>query len=165
MQDALTGRGAAAVIVLSASRRCKLNKLDRLCLTVTITFMMICCGAISTLAVMAILYPDIPILGATITVTGSAPKPAPEPDRAPEQKRHCFFRFDMVLPGLTVLMLVLHSGTDMAEIVWLDVVNWTCPLLIGFLFVCTHAYIPGFLSPHSGPRLSSDITFIPFASR
>lgn len=70
MQDALTGRGAAAVIVLSASRRCKLNKLDRLCLTVTITFMMICCGAISTLAVMAILYPDIPILGATITVTG-----------------------------------------------------------------------------------------------
>lgn len=43
------------------------------------------CGAIATVVVMAILYPDTPILGGTITITKGAPGPGPELDPAPEQ--------------------------------------------------------------------------------
>lgn len=44
------------------------------------------CGAIATVVVMATLYPDVPILGATVTITRGAPGPGSGLDPVPEQE-------------------------------------------------------------------------------
>lgn len=64
----------------------KLSKLDWLCLFFVVPMILLSCGAIATVVVMAILYPDAPILGATVTITRGAPGPGSGLDPVPEQE-------------------------------------------------------------------------------